>query len=522
MRAKAIMVQGTGSHVGKTMVVAGLCRIFARAGIRVAPFKSQNMSLNSYVTPDGKEISRAQALQAFASGLEPRVEMNPILLKPKGGMRSEVVLRGEHYVDITAADYRSRFALGEGLEAVKASLRSLLSEFEVVVIEGAGSPAEINLADSEIVNMRVAKLARAPVLLVADIERGGVFASIVGTLSLLSGEEREMVKGFVINKFRGEMSILEPGLRMLEEITGKPVLGVIPYLEDLDLPWEDSVSLEQVSRGRGEGMDVAVIRFPRTSNFTDLQQLVVTGARVRPVRSKAEMGSPDVVVIPGTKNTVDDLLWLRERCLDREVIRLRAEGVPIVGICGGYQILGERLLDPEGLEGGEPGSYKGLGLLDVTTRFGSRKKTTRRVSAKVVGGGPILGRIAGKSLRGYEIHMGESRREGGSALFEVSPIHGPGGPGEDGAVSPDGLVIGTYLHGVFDDGRVADALLGYVSERKGSAAGARARTDVEKTWEEGLDRLCDSMKGSVDMAGVFRIAGISAVRAGERRGSRPG
>ena len=512
MRGKAIMVQGTGSHVGKTLVVAGLCGLLARAGFRVAPFKSQNMSLNSYVTLDGKEISRAQALQAFAAGLEPRVEMNPILLKPKGGMKSEIVLRGEHYADVTTREYHSRFALNQGLVAVKESLQSLLSEYEVVVIEGAGSPAEINFAETEIVNMRVAKLARAPVLLVADIERGGVFASIVGTLSLLSRQEREMVKGFVINKFRGELSLLDPGLRRLEEITGKPVLGVMPYVEGLDLPWEDSVSLEGLDRSRGAAMDVAVVQLPHISNFTDLQPLASAGARIRRVRSAGEVGYPDVVVLPGTKNTVADLLWLKERSLDREIVRLRGDGVPIVGICGGYQMLGERVLDPRGLEGGEPGRYEGLGLLGVTTTFDSRAKTTRRVAAKVVGGGPIFGRIKGRRLRGYEVHMGESERRRGGALFEVSPTNPRSGSGEDGALSPDGLVFGSYLHGIFDDGWVADALLSYVSEKKGSAARVRARADVETTWERGLEKLCDSMRDSVDVARIFGIAGIRADR----------
>lgn len=509
---KALMIQGTASYVGKTILVAALCRILAQAGYAVAPFKSQNMSLNSYVTPDGKEIARAQALQAFAAGIEPRVEMNPILLKPSGDMRSQIVLMGQPYQDIAVKDYYREFVTNEGIRAVRKSLGRLLSEFEIVVIEGAGSPAELNLYDYEIANMRVAKLADAPVLLVADIDRGGVFASIVGTISLLNPADRERVKGLIINKFRGDVSILEPGLRKLEELTNKPVLGVMPYIQGLDLPWEDSVSLETLTGGSNDSIDVAVIKVPFISNFTDFHPLMTAGMRVRLVKSAHELRSPDVVMIPGTKNTVQDLVWLKKEGLDREILRLRRTGVPVIGICGGYQMLGKKLVDPYGLEGGARAEYGGLDLLDVVTTFSRYEKTTRRVRAEVIGAGPILGKVAGKRIRGYEIHMGETELGTDKPPFRILPADTHAALHPDGAVSDDGLVFGSYLHGIFDDNCVTNALLNYLAERKGVVAAGRAEDNIEKTWMDNLDLLCDTVRANVGIARIFEIAGIKETK----------
>lgn len=505
---KTLMIQGTASYVGKTLLVAALCRILAQAGCRVAPFKAQNMSLNSYVTPDGKEIARAQALQAFAAGVEPSIEMNPILLKPKGGKTSQVVLLGQPYRDISAADYYREFTLNQGIRAVKKSLDALLSEFDVVVIEGAGSPAEINLYDCEIANMRVARLADAPVLLVADIDRGGVFASIVGTISLLKPEDREKVKGLIINKFRGDISILEPGLRKLEGLTNKPVLGVMPYIEGLDLPWEDSVSLEGLTSGSNSGIDVAVIKLPFISNFTDFHPLMIAGMRVQWIKSASELGSPDVVMIPGTKNTVNDLLWLKKAGLDNEILRLRRSGVPIIGVCGGYQMLGKKLVDQFGLEGGKPAEYEGLGLLDVVTTFRRYKKMTRRVTAEVTGGGPILGKVVGRRIRGYEIHMGETKLGADKPPLRVLPADTHSVPHPDGAISDDGIVFGSYLHGLFDDRWVTNALLNYLAGKKG--LGVERQVGIEKTWTDDLDLLCNTVSANIDVARILEIARIKS------------
>ncbi len=507
-RGKSLMIQGTASYVGKTTFVTAFCKILSDAGYKVAPFKAQNMSLNSYVTPDGKEIARAQALQAFAAGIEPRAEMNPILLKPKSDMKSQVMLLGEPYKDIHAKGFYQDFAMNEGLRAVRESLETLLSEFEVVVIEGAGSPAELNLYDSEIANMRVAEISHSPVLLIGDIDRGGVFASLVGTLSLLKPEHRDMVKGFIINKFRGDVSILEPGLKQLETMTARPVLGVVPYLELLDLPWEDSVSLESLSNRTRKNIDLAVIRLPLISNSTDFDSLRAAGASVRFVRSVGELDSPDAVIIPGTKNTVHDLLWLKKQGLDREIVRLRKEGVPIIGICGGYQMLGKNLIDSNGIEGGAPGEYEGLCLLDLSTTFSDYQKTTLRVSAEIIKKAPILHRVAGKRVSGYEIHMGDSIPGKDERAFKVFPTESRSEYHLDGLVSDDGIVFGSYLHGLFDDVWITNALLEYLAERNGTEA-PKIRRRVEESWRDNLELLSRTVQANVDVPRIFRIAGLS-------------
>ncbi|MEM3451929.1 MAG: cobyric acid synthase, partial [Nitrososphaerales archaeon] len=364
--SKALMVQGTSSYCGKSIFVAAFCKIFKDAGYKVAPFKAQNMSLNSYVTENGEEIARAQALQAFACGIEPTSDMNPILLKPKGDTISQIVLHGKPYKDISAKDYYSEFALNEGIKSVKSSLSSLMKNYDLIFIEGAGSPVEINLYEKDISNMRVAELANAPVLLVTDIDRGGAFASLVGTLELLKPKHKRLVKGFIINKFRGQSMLLEQGLKKLEKITGKPVIGIVPYIQDLTLPDEDSMSLERDFYYDDNKANIAIIRLPRISNFTDFDPLELEESiNVQYVKSVRELGVPDAVIIPGTKNTIQDLFWLKEKGLAKEIVRLAKLEIPIFGICGGYQIIGKKIIDRKGIEGGRPGEFEGLGLLDV-------------------------------------------------------------------------------------------------------------------------------------------------------------
>lgn len=500
------MIQGTASHVGKTVFVAALCRILSRTGVRVAPFKAQNMSLNSYATVDEKEIARAQALQAFAAGIEPRAKMNPILLKPKGQSRSQIVLLGEPYTDIEADEYYREFTQHQGLDAVRNSLDSLLAEFDFVVIEGAGNPSELNLYDSDISNMKVADHSHSPVILIGDIDRGGVFASIYGTLELLRPAHRELVKGFVINKFRGSLDILEPGLRKLEEITGIPCLGVLPYVDNIDLPSEDSVSLDS-SRESGDGPRIVVIKLPHISNFTDFDSLRLAGARVGLASLPNELDKADAIILPGTKNTIQDLVWLKMNGLDREISKLRQIGIPVVGICGGYQMLGKRIDDPDALEGESKASHKGLGLLEAVTTFSRYGKTTRRVVGHVCGTGPIFDSIIGRPMDGYEIHTGETKIGGENRLFIISSDDGMESY-EEGAISSDGLVFGSYVHGLFDGNWITQALLNYLRKKK-ALSEIRVIDDAKTNLNLALDRFCEIASTHVDMARIFEIAGIN-------------
>ncbi len=423
MTARTLMIQGTASSVGKSLLVTALCRIFKEDGLRVAPFKSQNMALNSAVTPDGGEIGRAQAAQAMAAGIPPEVAMNPILLKPEGDRRSQVVVSGRPWGVMDAVAYHDR--KGELLDIVSQSLGSLRERFDLVVIEGAGSPAEVNLMDRDLVNMRVAQMADAPVILAGDIDRGGVFAAFVGTLDLL-GAHRDRVAGFVINKFRGSRELLEPGLDFLRERTGRPVFGVVPYLPDLRLEAEDSL---EVPGPEGSGPAVAIVRFPFISNFDEFRYLPAAGLAVRYAEQASQLADARMVILPGSKAVRHDLDWMRSRGIDREIRRLAAAGIPILGICGGYEMLGERISDPLGSEG-EPGTMRGLGLLPLGTTFGE-DKTTRQVSAEV---GAWLPELKGRELAAYEIHMGTTLHRG-EAAFQLSegetdttgPV-GAGGP----------------------------------------------------------------------------------------------
>ncbi|WP_040393521.1 cobyric acid synthase [Effusibacillus pohliae] len=487
------MVQGTASDAGKSLLCTALCRIFARRGFRVAPFKSQNMALNSYVTEDGKEIGRAQGVQAEAAGVRATVDMNPILLKPKGDMTSQVVVRGAPIGDMSAVEYRRDY-IPTGLRIIEESLARLQADFEMIVIEGAGSPAEINLKDRDIANMRVAKLANAPVLLVADIDRGGVFASIVGTLELLDPDERERVKGIVINKFRGDVQLLQPGLDWLEKKTGISVLGVIPYQCNLYIESEDSVVLDRLSApSQTNEIDVAVIRLPHISNFTDVDPLrFEPDVSIRFVSAADQLGQPDLLILPGTKNTVDDLVWLQTSGLAEQIRALRPN-TRILGICGGYQMLGKKLFDPDLVESNVP-EMAGLGLLDVTTRF-LPNKTTVQVRGTVL---PLPGSAAalsGMAVEGYEIHMGQSQRGNVQPFARLLQADREK---EDGAVNAAGTVIGTYLHGILHNDQWRRTLLDEIRKQKGLPPIGRT-TSNHRRRQEAFDRWADIVEAAIDV-----------------------
>ncbi len=454
---KRIMVQGTMSGAGKSLLTAALCRIFAQEGLRVAPFKSQNMALNSYVTRDGLEMGRAQAVQAFAAGCDPDVRMNPILLKPSSDVGSQLIVMGEVLDEYEAYVY---YQMKQGLvPEILAAYESLAAENDVIVIEGAGSPAEINLKDGDFVNMGLATMVDAPVILVGDIDRGGVFAQLLGTVDLLEPDERVRIVGYVINKFRGDVEILKPGLEELTEKTGLPVLGVLPYIP-VDLDDEDSLAERLNVRTHAEKpLDVAIIRFPRISNFTDFAPLERHPAiGVRYVDEAAQLGDPDLIILPGTKDTMGDLLWMRSCGLEAKVIRCARSGASVVlGICGGYQMLGKLLRDPDGVEHG--GELKGMGLLPVTTIF-DREKVRTRVTGRISSAIPEL---AGTALEGYEIHMGRSVVDGAQPFCHVRP--------ENGCSKPDGTVFrnvcGTYVHGLFDTAETVERFTSWLLTRKG-------------------------------------------------------
>ncbi|MEM3769302.1 MAG: cobyric acid synthase [Nitrososphaerales archaeon] len=512
--SKALMVQGTSSYCGKSIFVAAFCKIFKDAGYKVAPFKAQNMSLNSYVTENGEEIARAQALQAFACGIEPTSDMNPILLKPKGDTISQIVLHGKPYKDISAKDYYSEFALNEGIKSVKSSLSSLMKNYDLIFIEGAGSPVEINLYEKDISNMRVAELANAPVLLVTDIDRGGAFASLVGTLELLKPKHKRLVKGFIINKFRGQSMLLEQGLKKLEKITGKPVIGIVPYIQDLTLPDEDSMSLERDFYYDDNKANIAIIRLPRISNFTDFDPLELEESiNVQYVRSVRELGVPDAVIIPGTKNTIQDLFWLKEKGLAKEIVRLAKLGIPIFGICGGYQIIGKKIIDRKGIEGGRPGEFEGLGLLDVVTEFFEYDKMTRRVTAEIFANSPILNPSIRKTFSGYEIHMGKtSLGKDAKPAFRIIKRGDDQVDDFDGAVDNTGLILGTYIHGIFDEPPVRRCLIDYLMKNKRIKSRNKAIKDIREEWMRSLNQFANIVKNSLDMNRICEIIGIPPIK----------
>lgn len=485
-QAKCIMVQGTMSGAGKSLLCAGLCRIFAQDGWKVAPFKSQNMALNSYVTRDGLEMGRAQVVQAQAAGKEPDVRMNPILLKPSSDIGSQVIVNGEIRGQMSASEYfrMKRQLIPEILEAYN----SLAGENDIIVIEGAGSPAEINLRTDDIVNMGMAELVDAPVLLAGDIDRGGVFAQLYGTVALLEEHERARIGGLIINKFRGDEAILRPGLTMLEEKTGIPVMGVVPYLR-VNVDDEDSLAPRLESQGGKKMLDIAIIRLPRISNFTDFSLLDEHPAMgVRYVQSTRELGNPDLVILPGTKSTLSDLLWLRQSGLEASVCKLAHTGTPVLGICGGYQMLGETLSDPYGTEGG--GEMHGMGLLPIDTVFGDRKTRTR-MQATVTAPD-----FAGAQLDGYEIHTGQTTVHGDPFCILEN-----GQP--DGCVN--GNIFGTYLHGLFDTGDLSQKLAEYLCRRKGISCEQAAPVSHAAYQEQQFDLLADGIRHALDMDAIYAL-----------------
>ncbi len=507
MAGQVLMVQGTASHVGKSVMVSALCRIFRQDGFRVAPFKAQNMSNNSYVTADGGEIGRAQAVQADAAGVEARVEMNPILLKPEADHISQVVVMGRPLLSAKAIDY---FGLKPQLwEAVRTSLDVLRADFDIVVIEGAGSPAEINLKKNEIVNMRVARYANAPVLLCGDIDRGGIFAFFVGTLELLEPEERELIKGFIINKFRGDPNLLTDGITWLEERTGIPVAGLVHYYRDIHVPEEDSVALDDAPAAPSQAvLDVAVIQLPHISNFDDFDPLARhSGVELRYVDSVDQLGRPDLVIIPGTKTTIPDLAWMNQQGLSQAVKELHAGGAAVIGVCGGYQMLGTKVSDPEHIESSIT-ELDGLGLLDLTTVFEGSKET-HRIKGRVVAATGLLAGASGMSVSGYEIHMGRTVGEGISPPFRIEdradvPVDGAGEL--DGALDASGSVMGTYIHGLFHNGELRTAILNELARRKGvSLPGVTNELDLDREY----DKLADWVRSSLDMDLVYRMSGLS-------------
>jgi len=507
MAGQVLMVQGTASHVGKSMLVSAFCRIFRQDGFRVAPFKAQNMSNNSYVTADGGEIGRAQAVQADAAGVEARVEMNPVLLKPEADHISQLVVMGRPMLSAKVKDY---FALKPQLwEAVHTSLDSLRDDFDIVIAEGAGSPAEINLKANEIVNMRVARYANAPVLLCGDIDRGGVFAFLVGTLELLEPEEREIVKGLIINKFRGDPSLLTDGITWLEERTGIPVAGVIHHFRDIHIPEEDSVALDDASATAAQSvLDVAVLQLPHIANFDDFDPLARhPGVGLRYVDSPAQLGRPDLVIIPGTKTTIPDLAWMNERGLSQAVKELHGSGAVVVGICGGYQMLGTKVSDPDHIESSIP-ELDGLGLLNLTTVFEGTKET-HRIRGKVVEATGLLAGASGMPVSGYEIHMGRTVGEGFAPPFRIedradAPV--TEADSMEGALDSSGSVMGTYIHGLFHNGGLRDAMLREVARRKGvTLPDASSEMDLDREF----DKLADWVRSSIDMELVYRISGLN-------------
>jgi adenosylcobyric acid synthase len=485
-RTRAVMLQGTGSHAGKTVLVAGLCRLLARQGFRVMPFKSQNMSLNAHVAPGGGEMGWAQVMQAEAAGVEPRVEMNPILLKPHAEARSQVVLLGRVHGE---RDARGYYRLAATLwPAVRRSYAALAREADVVAIEGAGSPAEPNLMRRDLANMRVARMAGAPVLLVGDIDRGGVFASLVGTMALLPSADRRRVRGFVINKFRGDRRLLAPALRDVSRRTRVPVVGVVPFLPDLSLPEEDSMALDAgTAPAPAGGLHVAVVRLPHIANFTDFAPLESEpGVSLAYAAAPRDLDGAALVIVPGSKDTIADLRALKASGLAAALVAHHARGGRLLGICGGFQMLGRIVADPHAVESG--GREAGLALLPVATTL-ARRKITRRVRGRWLPDGP--------ALEAYEIHVGETVADGPPApLFEVEGR-------AEGCVAPDGQVWGTYLHGLFESGASRRHVLDWVRGGPGPVTGPDHRARREAAY----DRLADTLAACLDARVLRALTG---------------
>ena len=477
------MIQGTMSNAGKSLLCAGLCRIFRQDGYRVAPFKSQNMALNSFITADGGEMGRAQVVQAEAAGIEPDVRMNPILLKPTTDVGSQVIVNGVVQGNMRAMEYYRRKR--EFVPAVLEAYDSLAAENDIIVIEGAGSPAEINLKQEDIVNMGLAKLVDAPVLLVGDIDRGGVFAQLYGTVALLEPEEKARIKGTIVNKFRGDRKILEPGLETLEQLCGVPVAGVIPYVH-VDIDDEDSLSTRFTRDTGRKDIDLAVIRLPRISNFTDFAPFErFENVSVRYVEKVSDLRDPDMILLPGTKSTIADLKWLRESGLEAAVLKAASAGTPIFGICGGYQMLGRTVSDPEQVEAAGISEISGMNLLDMDTLFRGEKVQTQTegIFENIPG---LFSCLNGLAYQGYEIHMGRSMER-------------------RSAVTCKGNVYGSYIHGIFDAPGVAEAILGALCRKKGLDPARLGSFDPKAYKEAQYDKLADAVRSGLDMELVYRV-----------------
>lgn len=497
--AKGIMIQGTMSNAGKSLLAAGLCRIFKQDGYKVAPFKSQNMALNSFITEDGLEMGRAQVMQAEAAQIKPDVSMNPILLKPTNDVGSQVIVNGEVYQTMSARDY---FAYKKQLvpEIMKA-YNKLSEAYDIIVLEGAGSPAEINLKEDDIVNMGMAAMADVPVLLAGDIDRGGVFAQLIGTVMLLEEEEKARIAGLIINKFRGDKTILDTGVAMLEEKSGKPVVGVVPYM-NIQVEDEDSLTERFHQDQTVNQIDIAVIRTPRISNFTDFNPWEsVEGVSLRYVQHAHELKYPDMICLPGTKNTMEDLLWMRQNGLEAAILKAKARGCVIYGICGGYQMLGETLSDPHHVEAG--GTIKGMGLLAMDTVF-EEEKTRTRVEGEFSNHAPK--ELQGISFEGYEIHMGSSvLKEGCQPFTEIHNL-GEDSSRADGACASD--VYGTYIHGIFDKNEVVRGILNILGKKKGIDVSDMSGVDYQAFKETQYDILAKNLRESLDMDRIYEVMGL--------------
>ena len=480
--AKTIMIQGTASNAGKSLIVAGLCRIFKQDGYKVVPFKSQNMALNSFITKDGYEMGRAQVMQAEAAGIEPDVRMNPILLKPTSDIGSQVIVNGKVIGDMSAKDYFTQKK--KLIPDIMKAFNSLAEENDIIVLEGAGSPAEINLNEDDIVNMGMAELADAPVFIVGDIDRGGVFASLAGTMLFLKDNDKKKVKGTIINKFRGDKSILEPGLKMLEEAINIPVAGVVPYI-NVDVDDEDSLTERFNVKEKNALIDIAVIRLPRISNFTDFNALeYIDGVCIRYVGSVKELKNPNLIILPGTKNTIADLIWLRECGLEAAIMKHVSKDKPLIGICGGYQMLGLTLKDPYKVENG--GEISGLGLLQCETVF-EKKKTTVRVEGKLEEVSGIFSGLSNTEFEGYEIHMGDTTNNRN--------------------IVNKGNVYGTYIHGIFDKDVISKTIVEALLINKGLSIDNLRTFDIKEYKETQYDILADELRKSLDMDYIYRVIG---------------
>lgn len=500
--AKSIMVQGTCSNAGKSLLTAGLCRVFNQDGYKVAPFKSQNMALNSFITVNGAEMGRAQVVQAEAANIEPSALMNPILLKPTSDCGSQVIVNGEAIGTMTAVEY-FKFKTNLIPDIMKA-YNQLDENFDIICLEGAGSPAEINLKQQDIVNMGMAKMAKAPVLLVGDIDRGGVFASLYGTVMLMEPEERAMIKGLIINKFRGDVEILRPGLEMIEEKTGIPVVGVLPMLH-VDIEDEDSLSERLTSHTEVKLVDIAVIRTPRMSNYTDFNVFeLVEGVSLRYVTSLKELGNPDMIILPGTKNTIGDLKWMRQNGLEAEILKKASQGTVVWGVCGGYQMLGTNISDPYGVE--EGGDTPGLGLLPVETSF-IEKKRTIQMEGKFGEVEGIFSALSGTKLVGYEIHSGVTEFPAEHALTCIKPIHEEGETMLEGSQNVKGSynVYGSYVHGVFDAEGVAVKIVEALLAKKGMKLEDIKTINFAEYKKQQYDILADSVRKNLDMKKIYEI-----------------